>query len=104
MLPNLPEIILIFVFALIILGPDQLPGLLRSIGKVVREFREISDGVMRELTEPVRGKPAFPTYKPRLTPSPAKPAAAETADPGKRMEPAPSAQETATVETQASRS
>ena len=41
-MPNLgaPELIVILVIALIVLGPKRLPEVGRSVGKGMREFRE----------------------------------------------------------------
>src|SRR5580693_2418304 len=36
------EMVVIFVVALIVLGPDKLPGLARTIGKGLAEFRRAS--------------------------------------------------------------
>lgn len=47
------ELILIFILALIIFGPNRLPEVARTIGKVVSEFRktseEVTTAVAREL-------------------------------------------------------
>ncbi len=40
-----PELILIFVIALVIVGPNRLPELGRTIGKGLREFRKMQDEV-----------------------------------------------------------
>ncbi|MGH2629120.1 MAG: Sec-independent protein translocase subunit TatA/TatB [Actinomycetota bacterium] len=40
-----PELILIFVIALVIVGPQRLPELGRTIGKGLREFRKMQDEV-----------------------------------------------------------
>jgi Tat protein translocase TatB subunit len=40
-----PELILIFVIALVIVGPQRLPELGRTIGKGLREFRRMQDEV-----------------------------------------------------------
>ena len=39
------------VVALIVLGPERLPEVLRTVAKVMRELRAASNTVMRELTE-----------------------------------------------------
>ena len=36
---GMPELILILVIGLIILGPSKLPGFTKSIGKGIREFK-----------------------------------------------------------------
>jgi sec-independent protein translocase protein TatB len=40
-----PELILIFVIALVIVGPQRLPELARTVGKGLREFRRMQDEV-----------------------------------------------------------
>jgi len=40
-----PELILIFVIALVVVGPQRLPELARTIGKGLREFRKMQDEV-----------------------------------------------------------
>lgn len=40
-----PELILIFVIALVIVGPQRLPELGRTIGKGLREFRKMQSEV-----------------------------------------------------------
>jgi sec-independent protein translocase protein TatA len=57
---DLFEIALILAIALIVLGPEKLPDVLRVIGKVLRELRLASNTVMRELTEAVEDQPARP--------------------------------------------
>jgi sec-independent protein translocase protein TatA len=43
------ELILILVVALIVFGPRQLPEIGASLGKALREFRQMSQGVTGEL-------------------------------------------------------
>jgi Tat protein translocase TatB subunit len=45
------KLILIFVIALIVLGPDKLPQAARSMGRVVAEFRRISGGFQSEIRD-----------------------------------------------------
>jgi Tat protein translocase TatB subunit len=40
-----PELILIFVIALVVVGPERLPELGRMIGKGMRELRKMQDEV-----------------------------------------------------------
>ena len=37
------ELLVVFVVALIVLGPDQLPKVARTLAKVVGEFKRASD-------------------------------------------------------------
>ncbi|MCY4192688.1 MAG: Sec-independent protein translocase protein TatB [bacterium] len=43
------EIAVIAVVALMVLGPEKLPGAARQIGSVIRQFRKISTGFQQEL-------------------------------------------------------
>ena len=45
------ELILILIIALIVFGPGKLPELGRSLGKAVRDFREMSQGFTAELNK-----------------------------------------------------
>lgn len=38
------EFIIILVFAFLLFGPDKLPGMGRTLGRVLRQFREASEG------------------------------------------------------------
>ena len=46
---GMPELIVILVVALLVLGPKRLPEVARSIGRAVGEFRRQSNEVMDEL-------------------------------------------------------
>ena len=44
-----PEIMLIMVVVLLLFGGKKLPELARGLGKGIREFKDASDGVKREI-------------------------------------------------------
>ncbi|MBC8051517.1 MAG: twin-arginine translocase TatA/TatE family subunit [Sphingobacteriaceae bacterium] len=44
-----PEIMLIMFVALLLFGGKKLPELARGLGKGIREFKDASDGVKREI-------------------------------------------------------
>ena len=44
------ELLVIFIVALIVLGPARLPKLAQDLGKAIREFRKAADDVKQELT------------------------------------------------------
>ena len=46
---GLPELILIMVIALIIIGPSKLPDLVRALGKGMAEFRKATDEIKESL-------------------------------------------------------
>ena len=46
---GMPELIIIFVIALIIIGPKKLPDLARALGKGLAEFRRATDQLKANL-------------------------------------------------------
>jgi TatA/E family protein of Tat protein translocase len=56
MLPGvgMPELIVIFVIALLVFGPRKLPELGRSLGKSLGEFKRASNELRNTLEEEVR--------------------------------------------------
>ena len=44
-----PELIVILVVALVVLGPKRLPELARGLGRTLGEFRRATSGVSEEL-------------------------------------------------------
>jgi TatA/E family protein of Tat protein translocase len=50
----MPELIIIFVIALIIFGPRKLPELGRSLGKSLAEFKKASNELRSTLEEEIR--------------------------------------------------
>ena len=50
----MPELIIIFVIALIIFGPRKLPELGRSLGKSLAEFKRASNELKNTLEEEIR--------------------------------------------------
>ena len=51
---GMPELIVIFVIALIIFGPRKLPELGRSLGKSINEFKRASNELKSTLEEEIR--------------------------------------------------
>jgi TatA/E family protein of Tat protein translocase len=51
---GMPELIIIFVVALVIFGPRKLPELGRSLGKSLSEFKRASNELRNTLEEEVR--------------------------------------------------
>ncbi len=48
---GMPELILILVVALIVLGPRRLPEIARALGKGLTEFRRATDELKEELRQ-----------------------------------------------------
>lgn len=44
-----PEILVIVIVALVVLGPDQLPKAMRTFGNVMGEIRKVSNGFQAEM-------------------------------------------------------
>jgi TatA/E family protein of Tat protein translocase len=51
---GMPELIIIFVIALIIFGPRKLPELGRSLGKSLAEFKRASNELKSTLEEEIK--------------------------------------------------
>jgi len=51
---GMPEIIVILVIALIVIGPSKLPDLARSLGKGLAEFRRATDDFKRNVEDTAR--------------------------------------------------
>ena len=47
------ELVVIFIVALLVIGPDKLPQYARKFGMALREFRKASSGVTKEIRESV---------------------------------------------------
>lgn len=50
---GVPELILIFVLALLLFGPRKLPDIGKSLGRAMGEFRRASNDLRRSLEEEV---------------------------------------------------
>lgn len=50
-MPAGPEIMVILLLALLVLGPDQLPKAMRSFGNVMSEIRKVSSSFQEEMRE-----------------------------------------------------
>jgi TatA/E family protein of Tat protein translocase len=51
---GMPELLLILVVALIIMGPKKLPELAKSLGRGLREFRKATDDIKDSLEKDLR--------------------------------------------------
>ncbi len=70
---GMPELIVIFVIALIIFGPRKLPELGRSLGRSINEFKRASNELKNTLEEEIR------VDEQRVQAKPAQPAATTAA-------------------------
>ncbi|MCE1227593.1 MAG: TatA/E family twin arginine-targeting protein translocase [Geobacteraceae bacterium] len=51
---GMPELIVIMVIALIVIGPNKLPDLAKSLGKGLAEFKKASEDFQRNIQEEAR--------------------------------------------------
>ena len=63
------ELIVIFIVALVVVGPQRLPELGRTIGKALREFRKIQDDVKDTIKFDLNDDPE-PYVRPKKAPTP----------------------------------
>lgn len=84
-MPNIgaPELIVILVIALLIIGPGKLPDVGSALGKSIREFRKASSDVQDAAkidTSPIPPAPAAPTTtpEPNVLHTPSTPPASES--------------------------
>jgi sec-independent protein translocase protein TatB len=52
------EILVILAVALIVLGPERLPEVMRVAGKIMRELRLASNTVLREMSDVLEDEPS----------------------------------------------
>ena len=67
-----PEMILIIFVALLLFGGEKLPEIARGLGKGIRDFKDASEGVKREITNQINNyeekkpeQPATPAEEPK---------------------------------------
>ncbi len=66
---GMPEMLVILVVALVVLGPKRLPELARTLGKAMAEFRRQTSDIMDEFQQQTRvEEEAARRPKPRPTP------------------------------------
>lgn len=70
---GMPELIIIFIIALIVFGPRKLPELGRSLGRGIAEFKKASNEFQRTLEEEIRVEDQKTTAAPRPVASPLSP-------------------------------
>ena len=60
---GMPELIVIFVIALVVFGPSKLPTLGKSLGEAIRGFKRATNDTakppLEETTTPAKSKNAF---------------------------------------------
>jgi sec-independent protein translocase protein TatA len=66
---GMPELIVIFVIALVVFGPRKLPEIGHSLGKAIAEFKRATNELQRTLEEEVRAEEAGSTTASTSSPS-----------------------------------
>ena len=64
---GMPELIVIFVIALIIFGPRKLPELGRTLGKSIQEFKKASNELRSTIEEEIRLEDQRESAKPAVS-------------------------------------
>jgi sec-independent protein translocase protein TatA len=77
---GMPELVLIFIVALIVFGPKKLPEIGKSLGKGLAEFKKASDDFKQSIQKEVDGLKEEARLEPPVPPAPA-PSAAVPAPP-----------------------
>ncbi|MEO7189654.1 MAG: twin-arginine translocase TatA/TatE family subunit [Vicinamibacterales bacterium] len=68
-----PELVIIFIVALIVFGPRKLPELGRSLGKGLSEFKRASNELRSTLDEEIRSEERRTATTPAITATPVDP-------------------------------
>jgi len=78
---GMPELIIIMVIALIVIGPHKLPELAKSLGKGLAEFKKASEDFQRNIQEEARKSEEKVEPQPQVAPPAAQPEHVATAAP-----------------------
>jgi sec-independent protein translocase protein TatA len=79
---GVPELIIIFVVALVVFGPRKLPELGRSLGKSLSEFKRASNELRNTLDEEIQAEDRRAALRTTTTTTAAAPVAASQTDYG----------------------
>ena len=80
------DLMVIAIVALMLFGGDKLPELARGLGKGIRDFKDASEGVKREINNQInsyeekKAEDAVAKATPQLPPAPAEEPVAEIAE------------------------
>jgi len=70
---GMPELIIIMVIALIVIGPHKLPELAKSLGKGLAEFKKASEDFQRNIQDEARKSEEKPEPQQQVTSPAAQP-------------------------------
>jgi len=62
---GLPELIVIFIVALLVFGPKKLPEVGKSVGKVIRDFKKSTEEIKGKIEDEIKAD-EFRTLKDEL--------------------------------------
>lgn len=79
---GMPELVIIFVIALIIFGPRKLPELGKSLGRSINEFKRASNELKNTLEDEIRVEEQRTTAPPKPAPPAADASVPREADSG----------------------
>jgi TatA/E family protein of Tat protein translocase len=71
---SVPDMLVVSILALLLFGPDRLPGLMRQAGRFMREVQSTSQAFVSEMeraadtAEPAPAVPALPPHPPPAPP------------------------------------
>ncbi len=51
---GLPELIIIFIIALLVFGPKKLPEVGKTIGKTIRDFKKSTEDIKQKFEDEIR--------------------------------------------------
>lgn len=79
-----PEILVVILVALVVLGPEQLPKVMRTVGSVMSEVRKVSGGFQAEMRKAMDSVDVTGKEKPQSAGGPAsqRPTTSDTVDAG----------------------
>ena len=87
-----PELIILLVIALLVLGPGKLPEVGSALGKSIREFRKAATDVKESVNiEPAKTVAVAPVEAPRVTAPPPPSATMPSSAPAEPVTAAPAA-------------
>lgn len=69
---SIPDIMVVSVLALLLFGPDQLPKMMRTFGRVMREVQNTSHGFIAEMERAADLSDQRAAAPPPVPPAPAK--------------------------------
>jgi TatA/E family protein of Tat protein translocase len=53
---GLPELIIIFIVALLVFGPKKLPEVSKSVGKAIRDFKKSTEEIKGKIEDEIKAE------------------------------------------------